>query len=161
MHFLLILSVLFLLILLVFGQKIQQMLLLYAPAAAAVTGILLKFRVVILFFFLIFFFAFIYKMLPNRRAVFFSQLFGAAGCSAAWYIFSFGLSVYINYFHGFSLYGSLTAIVLLMFWLYIGLYIFLICGEANNAFEIVWLQIQTKRKKQRDAKKEKRNDSDF
>ena len=64
------------------------------------------------------------------------------GCAAAWYVFSFGVSIYIDYFHGFSLYGSLTTIVLIMFWLYFAMYIFLVCGEVNNAIEMILIELK-------------------
>ena len=113
--FVLILVIILLMVFLVFGQKIQNMLVQYAPILSIVTDIILKLRLLILFFVLIIFFMFIYKVLPNRTATYRSQLIGAVGCSAAWYVFSFGLSIYVNYFNGFSLYGSLTTILLLMF----------------------------------------------
>ena len=110
----------------------------------------------ILFFVLIIFFMFIYKILPNRKATFRSQLVGAVGCSAAWYVFSFGLSIYVNIFQGFSLYGSLTTIMLLMFWLYIAMYIFLVCGEVNNVFEVLMLEMKKNRQKKREEKEKKK-----
>ena len=103
----LVLVIILLMVFLVFGQKIQNMLVQYAPILSIVTDIILKLRLLILFFVLIIFFMFIYKVLPNRTATYRSQLIGAVGCSAAWYVFSFGLSIYVNYFNGFSLYGSL------------------------------------------------------
>lgn len=152
----LILVIVMLMVLLVFGRKIQNMLVEYAPIVAVITEIILKMRMVILFFVLIVFFMFIYKVLPNRKATLRSQLVGAAGCSVAWYIFSFGLSVYVNYFHGFSLYGSLTTILLIMFWLYISMYIFLVCGEINNVFEVLLLEIKEAHRRKKE-KKEKKN----
>ena len=101
------------------------------------------------------FFMFIYKVLPNRTATFKSQLIGAVGCSAAWYVFSFGLSVYVDYFNGFSLYGSLTTIFLLMFWLYISMYIFLVCAEVNNLFEILLVEIQEARQRKKEREQDK------
>lgn len=151
--FILILVIVVLMALLVFGRKIQGMLVEYAPIVAVITEIILEIRMVILFFILIFFFMFIYKVLPNRKATLRSQLVGAVGCSIAWYIFSFGLSVYVNYFNGFSLYGSLTTILLIMFWLYISMYIFLVCGEVNNVFEVLMLEFKDARRR----KKEKKN----
>ena len=85
--FILILVIILLMVFLVFGQKIQNMLVQYAPILSIVTHIVLKLRMLILFFVLIVFFMFIYKVLPNRTATYRSQLIGAVGCSAAWYIF--------------------------------------------------------------------------
>lgn len=151
----LILVIVLIMVLLVFGKKIQNMLVEYAPIVSVITEIILKMRMVILFFVLIVFFMFIYKVLPNRKATFRSQLIGAVGCSIAWYIFSFGLSVYVNYFNGFSLYGSLTTILLLMFWLYISMYIFLVCGEINNVFEVLLLEIKAAHRRKKEEKEKK------
>ncbi len=145
--FLLILVILLLMLLMVFGQKIQNILVQYAPIVSVVTDWILKFRLVILFFVLIVFFAFIYKILPNRQATLRSQLVGAVGCAASWYVFSFGLSIYVNFFHGFSFYGSLSTALLLAFWLYICMYIFMVCGEVNNVFEVIWMEIKDTRAK--------------
>jgi membrane protein len=145
--FVLILVISLLMLLMVFGRKIQNLLVEYTPIIAVVTEMILKLRMVILFFVLILFFTSIYKFLPNRKATFRSQLVGAIGCSVAWYVFSFGLSIYVNYFNGFSLYGSLTTILLLMFWLYISMYIFLVCGEINNVFEVIIMEIKSSRKR--------------
>ena len=153
--FVLILVIILLMVFLVFGQKIQNMLVQYAPILSIVTDIILKLRLLILFFVLIIFFMFIYKVLPNRTATYRSQLIGAVGCSAAWYVFSFGLSIYVNYFNGFSLYGSLTTILLLMFWLYISMYIFLVCAEVNNLFEILLVEIQEARRRKKERQQDK------
>ena len=151
----LVLVIILLMVFLVFGRKIQNMLVQYAPILSIVTDIILKLRLLILFFVLIVFFMFIYKVLPNRTATFKSQLIGAVGCSAAWYVFSFGLSVYVDYFNGFSLYGSLTTIFLLMFWLYISMYIFLVCAEVNNLFEILLVEIQEARQRKKEREQDK------
>lgn len=140
--FFLIIAILLLMVLLMFGQTIQDVLVEYAPIVAVVTDLILRLRMLILFFVLIVFFTVIYKVLPNRKATLRSQLVGAVGCAAAWYVFSFGVSIYIDYFHGFSLYGSLTTIVLIMFWLYFAMYIFLVCGEVNNAIEMILIELK-------------------
>lgn len=157
--FALIIAILLLMILLMFGQRIQGVLVEYAPIVAVVTNTILKLRFLILFFVLIIIFGSIYKVLPNRDATFRSQLVGAVGCSAAWYVFTFGVSVYVNYFNGFSFYGSLTSLVLIMFWLYFAMYIFLVCGEINNALEMIMIELKLDMKMRRQEKmKQKQED---
>lgn len=73
----------------------------------------------------------IFTALPNKKLHLKHQLPGAILCAFAWYVFSFGLSIYVNYFHGFSMYGSLTTIALVMLWLYICMYILMISAEFN------------------------------
>lgn len=126
------------LMLLVFGNSIQGILVEYVPLAAELTGVVLKLRSLIMLGVFIFFFAVLFKMLPNRKATLRSQLPGSVLCAVAWSVFSYGLSVYVDYFNGFSMYGSLTTIVLLMLWMYFCMYIVLVCGEINNIYEDYW-----------------------
>lgn len=84
------------------------------------------------------FFTVLFAMLPNKKLTFFSQLPGGVICATAWYIFSFLLYVYVNFFHGFSMYGSMTTIALLMLWLYVCMYIMLLCAESNVFFAELW-----------------------
>ena len=85
--------------------------------------------------FLVLFFDIIFAALPNRKLTLRSQLPGALICAVAWYVFSFGLSVYVDYFNGFSMYGSLTTIVLIMLWLYFCMYIMMMSAEFNLMFQ--------------------------
>jgi len=152
----LIIAILLLMILLMFGQSIQDMLVEYAPFVSVITEVILRLRFLILFFAMTGIFAIIYKEIPNRKASFRSQLVGSFGCSAAWYVFTFGVSIYINYFNGFSFYGSMTSIVVLMFWLYIAMYIFLVCGAINSSFEVIWKELKIYFKGKRDEKTQKK-----
>lgn len=123
------------LLLLIFGNSIQNLLAHYLPFIGKLTKVILAFRMLILLVVFIFFFALLYKAFPNRKATLVSQLPGSILCAVAWYVFSYALSVYVDDFNGFSMYGSLTTIVLVMLWLYFCMYILLICGEINNILE--------------------------
>jgi len=58
---------------------------------------------------------------------------GAVLASGGWMIFSYAFAMYIDKFSGFSnMYGSLTTIILIMLWLYFGMYITLIGAEFNQ-----------------------------
>lgn len=64
-------------------------------------------------------FAALFLALPNRRARLSRVLPGAAAAAAAWLVFSYAFSVYVNCFNRSSeLYGGLAAITLTMLWLY-------------------------------------------
>ena len=54
--------------------------------------------------------------------------------AVSWYVFSFALSIYVEYFNGFSTYGRLATIVLVMLWLYFCMYLLLLCAETNVVF---------------------------
>lgn len=120
------------LLLIVFGKTIHELIARYFPFLAIFTRIILSFRMVVMLALFMSFFAFLYMVLPNRRAGFVEQLPGAIFAAVGWYVFSFGFSIYIEYSHASSMYGSLTTIVLLMFWLYFDMYIVLIGMEINQ-----------------------------
>ncbi len=131
----LVVAIILSLMLLIFGNSIQNLLIRYFPITGKLTKVVLSLRTLIMLAVFIFFFAILFKMLPNRKATIKSQLPGSILCAVAWSVFSYGLSVYVDYFNGFSMYGSLTTIVLVMLWLYFCMYILLICGEINNVLE--------------------------
>lgn len=132
------------LVLLVFGNSIQGLLTQYVPFVGKLARVILSFRTLIMMAVLVFFFAILYKALPNRKAALKSQLPGSILCAVAWSVFSFCLSVYVDYFNGFSMYGSLTTIALLMLWMYFCMYILLICAEINDIYEEHWADRQQK-----------------
>ena len=92
-------------------------------------------------------------MRPNRKATLRSQVPGAVICALAWYVFSFGLSIYVQYFNGFSMYGSLTTIVLVMLWLYFCMYIMMACAEFNVIFEDIFRKHTQNRKEKRKSRR--------
>ena len=130
------------LVLIVFGHSIHLLAEKHFPLLAIFTRILLSFRLVIMLALFILFFALLYKILPNRKAGFFEQLPGAVFASIGWYLFSFGFSMYIEWRNGrFDMYGSLTTLVLFMFWLYFVMYIVLIGMEINQWLKDRYVQI--------------------
>lgn len=72
-----------------------------------------------------------YSLLPANQLSWKEHYPGAVFTSVFWTLYSFGFSVYIDYFGGFSMYGSLTTIVIVMIWLYFCMYIFF-CGALVN-----------------------------
>lgn len=88
-----------------------------------------------LIFFVLFVLAFgaLYSYLPNKRLKYKKQLPGAVATAVGWILFSYGFSIYISYFSKYSfLYGSLAAIIIMMFWLYFCIYMLLIGAEINK-----------------------------
>ncbi|MFP3154466.1 YihY/virulence factor BrkB family protein [Lachnospiraceae bacterium ZAX-1] len=126
------------LVLLIFGNSLQELLKIYIPFVAQMTQEIIKRRTIIMLAVFVLFFTILYKALPNRKATLRSQLPGGILSAVSWIALSFGLSIYVDYFNGFSMYGSLTTMVLVMLWLYFGMYILLICGEINNIYEDHW-----------------------
>ncbi|MBO5524645.1 MAG: YihY/virulence factor BrkB family protein [Roseburia sp.] len=143
-------AILITLLVLVFGNSIRHLAMNYFPFITNLVDILARFRGLWMLVFLIFFFDVIFTALPNRKLTLRSQLPGAAICAVAWYLFSFGLSVYVDYFNGFSMYGSLTTIALIMLWLYFCMYIMMMSAEVNvifNDYFPAWFMKEKKKEK--------------
>jgi membrane protein len=84
---------------------------------------------------LILFISFIalYTVLPWKKQKPLEQIPGALFSVCGWGIFSYLFSIYFKYFKNFSyMYGSLTAIVLLMLWLYFCICILFLGGVVNH-----------------------------
>ena len=120
---------------LVFGNTLHNLAVGYIPVIKDFAEVLAHFRGLVLLGILFVFFVVIFTTLPNKKLQFRRQVPGAAICAIAWYVFSFALSIYVDYFNGFSMYGSLTTIALIMLWLYFCVYILLICAEINVMIE--------------------------
>ena len=122
------------LIVIVFENSLHELAVGNIPALKLISDIIEVFKGLIMYLVLVLFFDVVFTMLPNRKLTFKSQLPGAALCAASWYIFSFLLSVYVDYFNGFCMYGSLTTVALIMLWLYFCMYIMMLCAEVNVVF---------------------------
>lgn len=129
----LILTVLFALVVLVFGNTLWSLLERAFPILANAGGLvsLAKYLVsalLITLFALLIYCATAQKPYSAVRTQFPGALFTAAG----WILFSTGFSIYISNFANYSyIYGSLTAIILLMLWLYICMWLLFLGAEVN------------------------------
>lgn len=74
----------------------------------------------------------LYKFVPRRRLRYRAQLPGAFIAILSIYVFTIGIAIYVSNFNGFSVYGSLTTLTLIMFWLYFSCDILLIGAAANE-----------------------------
>lgn len=79
----------------------------------------------------------IYKYGPARDTPgFIWVVLGATVATVLWLIASWGFSIYVSNFGNFSeMYGSLSAVVIMLFWLFITSFIILVGGELNRATE--------------------------
>ncbi len=131
------------LVLLVFGNSIQRKLEKYIPMIAKLTAFIIGMRTGITLLVLALVFLMLYKVVPNRKASFKSQMPGAIISAVAWSLFSLGFSLYLDYFDGMSnMYGSLTTLILVMLWMYFCMYIVLIGAEINAYFEDKFRRLQ-------------------
>lgn len=148
-------AIVFTLLVLVFGNTLHDLAVTYVPFLAEAVALLVKFKGLVILAILTVFFDVIFTALPNRKLTFQSQLPGAVICSVAWYVFSFGVSVYVDYFNGFSMYGSLTTIALVMLWLYFCMYIMMMSAEINVVFNEYFQRLIKQHRKKRQKVREK------
>ena len=132
----LILTLLFTLTILVFGNTLYIFIATRFLFLETLANILILLRPLLALSVLTLFFALLYKIIPNRPTSLMLQTPGALFAASGWMFFSFFFSIYIDNFSNFSyMYGSITAIVLIMLWLYFCMYILFIGAEINVFFE--------------------------
>ncbi len=126
------------LVLLVLGSSIQAFMQRHFPLIAEITHYVVTFRTILVLVLTVCF-AILYTYVPENRQKFRNQLPGAVFSTLGWIVFSFAFSIYFNNFSNFSvMYGSLTAIVLLMLWLYACICILFLGAEINFFFSGAW-----------------------
>ena len=118
--------------LLVFGSFLQEMLLKWIPALSYLSGMISLGRGLVMFIMLMIFVTAIYTALPHRRLSICGQIPGAMFSAAGWALTSLAFSVYFRYFGTYAVtYGSLTAVILFMLWLYVSIFILFVGAEIN------------------------------
>lgn len=119
------------LVLLVLGGSLQNLLNRHFPLLGEITQYVITFRTMLIFILTICF-AVLYTYVPIKKQQFLKQFPGAVFSTFGWISFSFIFSIYFNNFGNYSvMYGSLTAIVLLMLWLYTCICILFFGAEIN------------------------------
>ena len=127
------LSIIVFLLLGVFGNALLNIIAVRFPIATYAVEIIIDIKNVFLLLFATVIFTLIYRFMPGNEIPLSQHLPGAVVSSLGWFLFSYAFSVYVDDFSGFSnTYGSLTALILLMLWLYFGMYITLIGAEFNQ-----------------------------
>jgi membrane protein len=127
------LSIIVFLLLGVFGNALLNIIAVRFPIATYAVEIIIDIKNVFLLLFATVIFTLIYRFMPGNEIPLSQHLPGAVVSSLGWFLFSYAFSVYVDDFSGFSnMYGSLTALILLMLWLYFGMYITLIGAEFNQ-----------------------------
>lgn len=120
----------------VFGNRLFIWIKQKIPVYMDTALIIISLRTILGFIILIGFFLIIYTVIPNRKAKIMNELPGAMLCAAGWMGFSYAFSFYIDNFSDYSsMYGSLTAVVLFMLWMYFCMYILFIGAEFNLLFD--------------------------
>lgn len=123
-------------ILFVFGNRLYFWIEHKLPGLTDTAFLIISMRTILGLAILIIFFLIIYIVIPNRKAKFMSELPGALLCAAGWMGFSYAFSYYIDNFSNYSsMYGSLTAVVLFMLWMYFCMYLMFLGAEFNLMME--------------------------
>ena len=121
------------LILMVFGNRILDAVLMYIPVLTSLAETVRVIRWLVSLGFLVLFFMFIYTVIPERKTKLKNELPGALISAVGWIGFSALYSFYIDHFGNHSnVYGSLTAIVLFLLWMYFCMIILFFGAEVND-----------------------------
>ena len=123
-------------ILILFGRKLEEYTSRQDIIIYNILRVIFNLKSFISFIILILIFVFAYRgMAGNKLHVKFKfryHIAGAVFSAAGWLVFSFFYTIYIDKFSNYSyIYGSLTAIILLMLWLYFCIIIFLLGAKIN------------------------------
>lgn len=120
--------------LLVFGDMLFDWLQTFLPPSFP--ALLRTLRPVMGFGVLLALFWVMFIAIPRKQVSLKNAFWGAAFAAAGWLLFSLFFSIFVENFSNYAtIYGSLAAIVILMMWLFICMYILLIGGEIA-----MWLQ---------------------
>lgn len=114
----------------------------YIKEASRAVVVLYAMRYVIMFLLIVVLIALALKIFLRNRvrdkrlAKFRLQLPGAIMTAVIWTIMSELISVYVKYYGGFSVYGSLTTAAIIMVWLYFTMLIFLYSVQFNYIYRL-------------------------
>ena len=130
-------AVIVILVIVVGGNVLKEFIIQHIPVASGVFSALVNFRSLISIGMMSFLFMICYSLLPYKKHKFRETFPGAILSSLVWTGFSYLFSFYIDKFNAFSMYGSLTTIIITLFWLYSCMYIMLIGCNMNRYFKPV------------------------
>lgn len=118
----------------VFGKAFVNGIYTNFPDIGILVYLLMRFRFLFVWILLTLVFTVTYTYVPNKKMKMRFQIPGAVFTAVGWSLFSFVFSVYVEKFRGMSTYGSLSTVIIMMFWLFCCLYILLIGANLNRYF---------------------------
>lgn len=116
----------------VYGDTVVAFIRTSIPQSRYLMDFLSSLKLFIISFLLFIFLMFLFTWLPNERQKWYTQIPGAVFSSLVWVVYSWGFSIYLEYFGGYTMYGSLATIIILMLWLYMCMYIVLMGAMLNK-----------------------------
>ncbi len=140
------------LVLVVGGNVILNVLEEHFPQIAEFVSVFVNLKSVISIVLMSIIFMLCFSLLPCKKHKFRETFPGAILASITWTGFSYLFSFYVEKFNAFSMYGSLTTIIVLLFWLYMCMYILLIGCNLNKYFSPVIKALTTKGVSVRDVR---------
>jgi len=127
----LIIVVLISLFVMVFGKLFMDLLVTEFFKYFSVVEVLVPLRFILFWGILVFIFSVLYAKIPNKRMKMRFQLPGAIFTATIWSLFSFVFSKYVEMSGAFSMYGSLTTLIIILLWLYFCMNILLLGAQFN------------------------------
>ena len=132
--FIMILAIMLSLFVMVFGKQLVHLVLHRVPKLSMLVSFYMEFRFITVWGVLTLLFAVIYACVPGKRLNIKEQIPGGCFSAVVWSIFSWGFSLYVSRSGAYSIYGSLSIIIIAMIWMYLGMYIVLIGAYLNYYF---------------------------
>lgn len=129
--------VVILLLVMVFGNQFAHFAIMRIPRLRPLAYWVMHLRIPFSIVILTIVFAVIYTYIPNKKLRFKEQIPGAFYAAVGWSAFTWGFSIYVTYSNSYSIYGSLSIIVIVMLWLYFCMYIMLAGAYINRYFRPV------------------------
>jgi len=141
--FIMIIIFIAMLLFLVFGDAIVSLIPFADSDNRIIPFLSIQFRVLMILIVGTMLFTVIFTYVPGGKRKFFHQIPGAVFTTVTWGIFSIFFSVYVNNFSHFSMYyGSVTALMVFMIWLYSCMYITMIGGYINSFLTMKKTQVK-------------------
>ena len=122
------------LFIMVFGNQLINFVISNVPRVSVLISFLMHFRFLFVWLILTILFSAVYAYVPNKKRRFKKQLPGAAFSAVVWSVYSWGFSIYIGNTQAYSIYGSLSIIIVVMVWMYMCMYIIMIGAHINRYF---------------------------
>ncbi len=129
---LLIIMIVLLMFVMVFGGLIFDLLISELSKYFQIMSLFSALRFLVVWFLLIFLFVVLYAKVPSVKMKLRYQLPGALFTATIWSVFSFLFSKYIETTGAFSMYGSLTTLVVVLLWLYFSMQFLFYGAELNH-----------------------------
>lgn len=125
------------LVIMVLGSKLVDVILARIPQLEVIFSLIVNLRFVFSWVVLTLLFSAVYAYVPSKKLRFREQIPGASFTAVVWSVFSWGFSIYLNLSSSFSIYGSLSLIIIAMIWMYFCMYIILVGAYLNCFFSPV------------------------